>query len=92
MESFYEYPLPPDQEPIVLNDAAVAEAEAQMKRWEIRDDMFEFVRVLDEWDRTFEWLLFLEKPWKWSKEYVIWVAAGKGDLTDDMAAAFDAVN
>lgn len=61
-------------------DITPKQAEKFLQANAINGELLEFVRALDmalAFVRTGELLYFLEKPWKWTDEFVAWDAAGR---------------
>ena len=56
-----------------------SDGEAELARLlQVPDVVLNFARAMFEADgENFEWLDFLEKPWKWGREYARWCDAGK---------------
>ncbi len=76
MESFYEYPLPPDEQPPSIGAQWVAQAELALTAVRIPEDVRQFASVMDDIG-DFDVFDFFEKPWKWAREMAVWLAAGK---------------
>jgi hypothetical protein len=54
------------------------DAETELRLLNIPDDVLGFCRAMFEAEAEgFDWLYFLEKPWKWAAEFAGWVSAGK---------------
>ncbi len=80
------YPVPPDDLPPSVSSVSMKRAKDTLVGWVIPEGMPAFLCLLCEWETNFDVEAFLEKPWKWAREYAVWLDAGSpnvGDLTSD---------
>ncbi len=73
----------PDEQPPSISSLLVAQAEGELRAWPIPDDCCAFVRGMLGWDPGFDVAYFLEKPWKWAREFAIWQDSVHRDLPED---------
>ncbi len=72
----------PDEMPPSISSLLVASAESTLRAWPIPDDCVGFVTAMLRWDPGFDVAYFLERPWKWAREFAIWKDARENDLSE----------
>ncbi len=81
----------PDEMPPSVSSLAVEEAEKLTRLLVVPDDMLGFVRMMRDWQGTdFDYVYWLEKPWKWERELAVWLSAGKPDIEELDSGEYDA--
>ena len=73
----------PDEQPASISSLLVAQAEAKLRAWPIPEACAAFVRAMQDANLPFDVAYFLEKPWKWAREYAIWDDAIENNLDDE---------
>jgi len=53
------------------------QARELLSGWRIPDNCVSFARAMHDYDHGFDWPYFLEKPYKWAREFAAWTAAGR---------------
>ncbi len=73
----------PDEMPASISSLLVEQAARTLSAWSIPTECVAFVRVMEDWSGDFDTADFLEKPWKWAREFAIWADAEERELSDE---------
>lgn len=63
----------------------IENAERELARSAPTGHLIALGRAIAELDGELDWPYFLEKPWKWAREYVAWCDHGRPDTGDGAA-------
>lgn len=63
----------------------IENAERELARSAPTGHLVSFAHVLEELDGSLDWPYFMEKPYKWGREYVAWSDHGRPTSSDGAA-------